>query len=135
MPIMASVPLNPRMNPENAYDEYESPFFRYVIAAFVGAGLLLFLVLSTLRQMGPHTGGSSPKMTCICNLRQIDNAKVNWAIEHHAPSNAVPTWDDIKPYLERGSSGSIPTCPAGGIYSIGAISNFPTCSIKGHALQ
>ena len=73
---------------------------------------------------------------CVNKLRQIDGAKQEWALEHHALSSAVPTWDDLRPYLGRGSNQFVlPRCPKGGIYTIGAMSNFPTCSVKEHTLQ
>jgi len=47
-------------------------------------------------------------------------------------ANGTPvTEDDIKPYI-RG--GTLPTCPAGGKYTIGKVGELPTCSITGHAL-
>jgi hypothetical protein len=73
---------------------------------------------------------------CINKLRQIDGAKQQWALEHHAPENAVPTWNDLRPYLGRGTDRFVlPRCPQGGVYTIGAISNAPTCSVKGHVLE
>lgn len=72
---------------------------------------------------------------CINNLRQIEGAKLQWALEHNAPSNAVPVWANIQPYLGRGTGGTLLVCPQGGVYTIGALTNNPTCSIKGHALD
>jgi hypothetical protein len=71
--------------------------------------------------------------TCINNLRQIDGAKQQWALEHNKTPDAVPTPQEIVPYL--GGQQLMPQCPAGGRYSLNAVSNAPTCSIPGHALQ
>src|SRR5579862_2184351 len=49
---------------------------------------------------------------CINNLRQIDGAKQQWALEHQATSSASPQDTDIQPYMGRGSSGTLPVCPA-----------------------
>ena len=49
---------------------------------------------------------------CINNLRQIDGAKQQWALEHQATSSASPLATDIQPYMGRGSSGTLPSCPA-----------------------
>jgi hypothetical protein len=72
---------------------------------------------------------------CINNLRQIDGAKEQWALDTKAPTNAIPTWNDIQPYLGRGISGTLPVCPFGGIYVLHDLQSAPTCSVKGHALQ
>lgn len=69
--------------------------------------------------------------TCINNLRQIDGAKNQWALEKGKKAGDTPTEADIAPYV-RG--GVLPQCPAGGSYIIGKIGEKPTCSIAGHAL-
>ena len=71
---------------------------------------------------------------CINNLRLIDAAKQQWAIENNKPQTAVPTWSDLRPFFGRGRNGAIPVCPEGGTYSINAVNQPPTCSIPGHAL-
>jgi uncharacterized protein (DUF3084 family) len=68
---------------------------------------------------------------CIENLRQIDGAKQQWALEKRASPNAVPTAMDLAPYLPNRA---LPTCPGGGIYTINSVSLPPTCSVPGHAL-
>ncbi len=70
---------------------------------------------------------------CINNLRQIDGAKQQWGLENKKPAGAIPTWDDLKPYLGRGQGRTL-VCPAGGVYTIRALTNSPTCSIPGHVL-
>jgi hypothetical protein len=68
---------------------------------------------------------------CINNLRQIDAAKQQWALEKNQTIAAVPVAEDLVPYLK---DGIFPSCPAGGLYSINAVGEMPTCSIAGHAL-
>ena len=41
---------------------------------------------------------------------------------------------DVRPYLGRGTKYEFPVCPAGGVYTIGAVGEKPTCSIAGHVL-
>jgi hypothetical protein len=65
---------------------------------------------------------------CVNNLRQIDGAKNQWALEHHKTSQDTPTWDDIRPYLHWPSNG-IPTCPDRGVYTLGAVGESPRCSL------
>jgi chromosome segregation ATPase len=68
---------------------------------------------------------------CINNLRIIDAAKQQWALEKNQTATAVPTAEDLLPYLK---DGVFPSCAAGGLYSINAVGEVPTCSIAGHAL-
>jgi Protein of unknown function (DUF3352) len=69
------------------------------------------------------------KNACINNLRQIDGAKQQWALENKKQDSAIPTQDELRPYLK-----SFPTCPAGGEYTINAVSEAPRCSHAGHRL-
>ena len=69
--------------------------------------------------------------TCINNLRQIDGAKQQWALEKNKAVDAVPTVKDLLPYLK---DGIFPACPDGGTYSINSVDALPTCSVTGHAL-
>jgi hypothetical protein len=66
---------------------------------------------------------------CINNLRQIDAAKQQWNLENGKKPGDTPTVQDLKPFFK---SGAFPTCPAGGTYNIGAVSNTPACSISSH---
>jgi len=68
---------------------------------------------------------------CINNLRQIDAAKQQWALENEKTANAVPTAQDLLPYFR---DGLFPVCPAGGTYTLNAVGVLPTCSISGHVL-
>ncbi|HTY86644.1 MAG TPA: hypothetical protein VMB80_04200 [Candidatus Acidoferrum sp.] len=85
----------------------------------------------------PETGGDTTASAaaqlnaCINNLREIDAAKQQWALENNRPANAVPTAQALLPYLP---DGLFPVCPAGGIYAINAVGVPPTCSVPGHAL-
>jgi prepilin-type N-terminal cleavage/methylation domain-containing protein len=68
---------------------------------------------------------------CINNLRIIDAAKQQWALEKGQQSSATPTDTDIEPYLGRAGT-VMPLCPlsqnAGGpAYNIYAVSMAPTC--------
>ena len=69
---------------------------------------------------------------CINNLRQLDAAQQQWALEHNKTAEARPTAQDILPYLP---GNLIPACPAGGAYTLNGLTNYPTCNIPGHALQ
>ena len=75
---------------------------------------------------------------CINNLKQIRAAKIAWANAEHRLPTEMPTERMI---LEvNGTNGFLHhklTCPRGGNYTIGALSENPTCSFadKGHKLE
>jgi hypothetical protein len=71
------------------------------------------------------------RSTCINNLRLIYAAKQAWALEKNKTDADIPTEQDLLPYIK---SGAFPTCPSGGVYTIGAVGQPPTCSIPGHVL-
>jgi predicted RNase H-like nuclease (RuvC/YqgF family) len=71
---------------------------------------------------------------CINNLRLIDSAKQQWALENKKQATDMPTVDDLRPYLAQKPNGLLLACPDGGIYTIGAVGEKPTCSIPGHVL-
>ncbi|HWF18447.1 MAG TPA: hypothetical protein VG754_04240 [Verrucomicrobiae bacterium] len=69
--------------------------------------------------------------TCANNLRIIDAAKQQWALENKKTATDIPTPEDIAPYLPNPAQ---IVCPAGGVYSINAINTAPTCSVPSHNL-
>lgn len=74
---------------------------------------------------------TSQTNACINNLRQIDGAKQQWALENHQNSTATPGQPSLQVYLGRGSAGGWPTEPAGGSYTVNQVNQVPTCSIGG----
>jgi len=76
----------------------------------------------------------SQQNACINNLRLFDAAKQQWSLEKNKKSTDTPEASDLQPYLGRGPNGEMPTCPAGGVYTIGTVGEKPTCSIPGHVL-
>ena len=74
---------------------------------------------------------TSQQNACINNLRQIDAAKQQWALEKNKTADAVPTANDIKVYLMHNK---LPACPQGGAYTLGPVGETPKCSIPGHEL-
>jgi prepilin-type N-terminal cleavage/methylation domain-containing protein len=73
---------------------------------------------------------------CINNLRQIDGAKQQWALEMKVTQTASPASTDIQPFLGRGNNGTLPSCPADSTstfsvsYAIGTVQVAPTCNIN-----
>jgi chromosome segregation ATPase len=71
---------------------------------------------------------------CINNLRLLDAVKQQWALDNKKQNTDTPSIDDLRPYLLRGPNAVLPACPDGGVYTLGAVNEKPTCSIPGHAL-
>jgi len=84
------------------------------------------------QQTSPEAQAAAERNACINNLRQIDAAKQQWALENNKPATAVPAEQDLLPYLV---GNVFPVCPSGGIYTINAVGVPPTCSIPGHVLS
>ncbi len=78
---------------------------------------------------------TSQQNACINNLRQMDGAVQQYALENKLASTATYALSDLLPYIKLTSTGTLPQCPAGGTYTAGAdVTQPPTCSIAGHAL-
>src|ERR1700723_3700961 len=73
---------------------------------------------------------TSQTNACINNLRIIDAAKQQWALEKGQQTTATPNSTDIEPYLGRAGT-AMPNEPLGGSYTINALSVVPLCSIAG----
>lgn len=82
-------------------------------------------------------------MACISNLRIIDSAKGQWALEQNKKRTDTPADSDLQPYIGRGSAGELPCCPLDPkqtfdtSYSINNVGTKPTCKILPalHSLQ
>jgi prepilin-type N-terminal cleavage/methylation domain-containing protein len=68
---------------------------------------------------------------CINNLRQIDGASQQWALETKAGGGFTVSAANVLPYLK-----SVVTCPAGGAaatfassYTLSFVTNHPTCMV------
>jgi prepilin-type N-terminal cleavage/methylation domain-containing protein len=80
---------------------------------------------------------TSQTNACINNLRQIDGAIQQWALEANAAPTDAVTEADITPYLGRGAAGSTASvyCPAdtatafASSYTISDVQTAPTCQI------
>ncbi len=69
---------------------------------------------------------------CINNLHQIEGAKEAWVVENKKEPKDTPAAQELDAYLKGGFAGL--KCPAGGVYSINAAGEKPTCSIPTHRL-
>ncbi|MDB6020560.1 MAG: hypothetical protein JWQ04_417 [Pedosphaera sp.] len=82
-------------------------------------------------QTAAYKNSQAQATLCINNLRQIEAAKQQWALENKKPADAVPTPEDLTPYLANPAQ---IVCPAGGVYTVNAIGVLPACSVPGHSL-
>ncbi len=74
---------------------------------------------------------TSQQNACINNLRQIDGAKQQWALETKQATNATPAYSEIRDYMRNAV-----VCPAGGStatfgtsYTINDVGTRPACQI------
>jgi prepilin-type N-terminal cleavage/methylation domain-containing protein len=69
---------------------------------------------------------------CINNLRLIDGAKQQWALENKKASTDTPSDAELTPYLGRGT-GQLPACPIGvaytDSYTTGTVAETPLCKL------
>jgi prepilin-type N-terminal cleavage/methylation domain-containing protein len=73
---------------------------------------------------------TSQANACINNLRQIDAAAQQFALEKGKKTGDSITYpSDLTPYIKLNSNSSIPPCPAGGTYSDNTVGTVPTCSL------
>ena len=74
---------------------------------------------------------TSRAKACVANLRQIDTAKMQWAMDNKKVGTDVPVMgtDLVPTYIKV-----TPACPSSGAYTVGAVDVNPVCSFTGHAL-
>ena len=70
---------------------------------------------------------TAQKNACINNLRQIDGAKEQWALEQKKAPGANVADTDITPYIK---GNAMPLCPAGGAYTVNVVDTPPACSLS-----
>ncbi len=99
--------------------------------------ILLIVVFVWVKLIVPRLVNSNrhaPKNTCIANLKQIDGAKEQWALDHEKPKGAPADSVAINSYLKN----SQPLiCPTKGVYTYNPVGSNPTCSrgpTQGHTL-
>ena len=73
---------------------------------------------------------TAQKNACINNLRQIDGAKEQWALEKQQAPGATIVQAEVDAYIKGGT----PKCPAGGTYTYNAVDTNPVCDIALHVL-
>jgi hypothetical protein len=104
-----------------------------LITGYVSIGVSVLLIPMLMAIAIPNfvrARATSQANACINNLRQIDAAANEFALEHGKTNGeAINFPDDLTPYIKLNSQGKIPSCPAGGAYSIERVGDTPTCSL------
>jgi prepilin-type N-terminal cleavage/methylation domain-containing protein len=73
---------------------------------------------------------TAQRNACIQNLKQIDGAKEQWALESKQSQGAAVDEAAVNAYIKGGA----PTCPGGGTYSYNPVGQNPTCTVATHTL-
>jgi competence protein ComGC len=104
-----------------------------LITGYVSIGLSVFILPMLMAIAIPNfvkARATSQANACINNLRQIDAAANEFALEHGKTNGETINFpDDLTPYIKLNQQGKIPSCPAGGTYSIKRVGEAPTCSL------
>ena len=104
---------------------------RAILALVVLGGVLL-----AIPQMFPPRIHSCTN-ACIANLKQIQGAIEQWALETKRSTNDLVSITDISGsptnYIRQLINREM-TCPAGGTYSVTTFGEVPRCSVAGHTL-
>jgi prepilin-type N-terminal cleavage/methylation domain-containing protein len=101
-----------------------------IVVAIIG--MLMAMAIPNL----VNATGKAKRTTCLSNLRYMDNAKQQWNVEYKAAATATPTPSDIRPFLGRGTGGTLPVCPSDQAstfatsYSLNDLQTSPTCLIQ-----
>jgi hypothetical protein len=116
--------------PERGLLDHFAPMFDKAKAAITAVLLLAVGV------MFYRTWSINARDECVHSLHHHCEAKWAWAQEHHAPTNATPTWNDLRPYYvgptHWPTNEPAPHCPGGGTWTIGRLDELPCCSIAKH---
>jgi prepilin-type N-terminal cleavage/methylation domain-containing protein len=89
--------------------ENHSPQAGFTLIEIMIVVMLIGLLACIAVPQWVHARTTSQTNTCINNLRQIEAAKAQWALETKQATNSAPLYTDISGYLK-----SNVTCPAGG---------------------
>ena len=106
-----------------------------LIMGYVNLAMMVFVVPMLMAIAIPNfvkARTTAQKNTCVSNLRQLEGAKEQWALENKKEEGDTVTMNDLvgmEKYIQN-----TPTCPAGGDYDLGAVGELPTCPIDGHEL-
>lgn len=97
-------------------------------------GVLAVVVLAVVVPNFVRAHATPSKNSCIANLKQIDGAKEQWALENKKTVGTPVDVAAVNSYLKYSIA---PQCPANGTYTYNPVGKAPTCSLGatlGHTL-
>ena len=102
---------------------------RIIALTFIGI-IVLGNLLLVLPEHIFKTRATSSCNACINNLRQIDAAVNQFALEHGlAKGSPINFPNDLTPYLKLNREGKLPPCPQGGSYYLLWVGQPPKCTL------
>ena len=111
------------------------PTWALVVIVLGAVGLVGIAVIGMLAAIAipnfVRARNTAQMNVCINNLRMIDGAKQQWALEHRKEKTDTPTQSEVAAYLK---DGQFPVCLVGGTYTINTVGKEPTCSVPHHRL-
>ncbi len=122
---------------------------RFVLVLALSILLMVLLGLG-IRHQADADQANAASFECAHSTYHLGETKLVWAFAQHAMvvkedrpghryhmlTNATPSWSDLRPYGVPAlwpSNAPAPRCPGGGTWTIGPLSEWPTCSIPSHA--
>jgi prepilin-type N-terminal cleavage/methylation domain-containing protein len=73
----------------------------------------------------------SRRRACQANLRSIEGAKFNWALNGRHADTETPPDDEL--FGSKAFIATKPQCPGAGSYTTNPVEQKPTCTIASHA--
>jgi hypothetical protein len=115
------------MNDTENKSTFWSQFFVWATVIYICTFATPWVIRNFIR-----TRATSSVNPCINNLRQIDAAINEWALENKKTNGTPVTENDITGYIKLNSKGKIPPCPSGGKYTYGKVGDVPqiSCSLS-----
>lgn len=98
-----------------------------ILAGILVASIAL-LVIATI-PVTVNARGTAQRNACMNNMRMLDSAKEQAALEHNYRDGATVPESEVSEYLKKGFSGLV--CPKGGRYTINPLGQDPACSEHG----
>jgi prepilin-type N-terminal cleavage/methylation domain-containing protein len=96
-----------------------------IVVAIIG--LLASIAIPNLKEAIDR----SRAQACNLNRKNIDAAKLRWALANNQPTDATPTEQDL--FGQEALIEHKPNCPAGGAYALNAVQERCTCNVIKHA--
>jgi hypothetical protein len=105
--------------------------WRTIIITTILLGLFVLIVPNFLLCGGFASRGAAQRILCVNNLRQIETAKEQWALQTAADPKSPVDVETINALIPN----ALRPCRKGGTYTYGNLGQPPTCSIKNHTLS